>query len=283
MKLILLIPLSLLFAYGCSPRAVTPTSTTVAADSSYQLSDLQLVESSQDGSMPSVHAMITLLNPDSAAPVYGGTVRINGVSIPLLDHGSGTSYHGTGEAGPTPLHLDGSWQVFAVAGAAGYPSFTDSIRADRPHHDLRAGHWRIALESRRLHGPLECHGDRRRTRDGDGYIGSGRDQHRHHADGRSRIARDYTGHAHSPGTGAVAGHGDAWQYGARHCRRACSLQAWHRIAVCGERHAPALTFLMPLRARTGREPPLRPEERASILSDPLVFFIDRNPYRIWCP
>lgn len=131
MKTSLLLPMILAAAVaGCVERTGVNTPVTARlGDSAYVLSDLQLYQSSQDGSRPVIKALGYLENRDSTHTVYGGAMTINGVTIPARIYGGATVYLGRGDSGTAPLVLDGSWHRFTIAGAAGYPAFTDSLRA----------------------------------------------------------------------------------------------------------------------------------------------------------
>ncbi len=76
-------------------------------------------------------AIVYLWDTSSSVPVSGGTITVNGTSIPTIDHsadGNGLYYMANSANGQTvPMHYDGSQLIFSVAGNSNWGAFTDTI------------------------------------------------------------------------------------------------------------------------------------------------------------
>lgn len=78
----------------------------------------------------SIEANFHFWNPDSMPKaVSAGEVKINGNVVPRYQDAKGVFYAGNGLDATIPLPFDGSYQVFTIAGDAGYPAFVDSVRS----------------------------------------------------------------------------------------------------------------------------------------------------------
>lgn len=87
-------------------------------------------------------AQVTLENPDTRKPVFGGDVSINGTPIRVLSSPDGLAryqsiqHNVTPQLQSVPLAFDGGYQVFRVAGNSNFPAFADSLRSPTTTADI---------------------------------------------------------------------------------------------------------------------------------------------------
>jgi hypothetical protein len=121
---------------ACSNNNKLPVETQNAPNSMSSgealLSDLVLGQQShisRNGEIVHKTIDVHLWNPDSMNSVSGGTIYINNQAIPRLTVQGNTWYQNTDNSYNVPLSLDGTYHVFNVSGAPGYPAFVDSLRS----------------------------------------------------------------------------------------------------------------------------------------------------------
>ena len=87
-------------------------------------------------------ALVYLWDTSSSVPVSGGTVTVNGTSIPTMDHsadGNGVYYMANSANGQTvPMAYDGSKLIFSVAGNSNWAALKDTISYTNKQMSLSA-------------------------------------------------------------------------------------------------------------------------------------------------
>jgi hypothetical protein len=104
------------------------TSTATGAKVRSQFTLARMVRRSPHRIWQGNQALIYLSHPDSTASVDGGTVIINGVTIPKRAK-NGITWYQTLDTDAVPLTFNGANHVFAVTGTTAFPAMADSIQS----------------------------------------------------------------------------------------------------------------------------------------------------------